>query len=213
MDRLLEVAAIHRDDTATALVGAVVRALHDAAHIDDVCVLAARVSPRRSEREAGRAEPDLVPGARPRCRRSHEQTPSTRELVAGVAGRRSEPAAVARCEPWRCSARDGVGGEDQQPAQIARAARASPRRPAAWAGPPGRGLDARLPRPDARSAQRLTCFEPLAGGGEAGRCAPAACGVAAARSGRQRAGRTARCSSSVPVCGLTPLASPRRSAA
>ena len=43
MDRLLEVAATHRDDTATALVGAVVRALHDAAHIDDVCALAARV--------------------------------------------------------------------------------------------------------------------------------------------------------------------------
>jgi serine phosphatase RsbU (regulator of sigma subunit) len=43
MDRLLRVAATHRDATAAALVGAVVRALHDPAHIDDVCVLAARV--------------------------------------------------------------------------------------------------------------------------------------------------------------------------
>jgi sigma-B regulation protein RsbU (phosphoserine phosphatase) len=44
MDRLLGVAAAHRDDTAAALVGAVVRTLHDPAHIDDVCVLAARVA-------------------------------------------------------------------------------------------------------------------------------------------------------------------------
>ena len=43
MDRLLGVAATHRDDTAATLVGAVVRALHDPAHIDDVCALAARV--------------------------------------------------------------------------------------------------------------------------------------------------------------------------
>ena len=43
MDRLLRVAAIHRDDSAAALVGAVVRTLHDPAHVDDVCVLAARV--------------------------------------------------------------------------------------------------------------------------------------------------------------------------
>jgi serine/threonine-protein kinase RsbW len=44
MDRLLGVAAAHRDDTAAALVGAVVRTLHDPAHIDDVCVVAARVA-------------------------------------------------------------------------------------------------------------------------------------------------------------------------
>jgi len=44
MDRLLGVAATRRDDTAGALVGAVVRALHDPAHVDDVCVLAARVT-------------------------------------------------------------------------------------------------------------------------------------------------------------------------
>jgi sigma-B regulation protein RsbU (phosphoserine phosphatase) len=43
LDRLLHVVAAHRDDTAATLVGAVVRALHDPAHIDDVCVLAARV--------------------------------------------------------------------------------------------------------------------------------------------------------------------------
>jgi PAS domain S-box-containing protein len=43
MDRLLGVAAAHRDDRPAALVGAVVRALHDPAHVDDVCVLAARV--------------------------------------------------------------------------------------------------------------------------------------------------------------------------
>jgi phosphoserine phosphatase RsbU/P len=43
MDRLLRVAADHRDDPVATLVGAVVRALHDPAHVDDVCLLAARV--------------------------------------------------------------------------------------------------------------------------------------------------------------------------
>jgi serine phosphatase RsbU (regulator of sigma subunit) len=43
MDRLLRVAATHREESAAELVGAVVRDLHDPAHVDDVCVLAARV--------------------------------------------------------------------------------------------------------------------------------------------------------------------------
>jgi phosphoserine phosphatase RsbU/P len=43
MDRLLRVAEAHRDGSAAELVGAVVRTLHDPAHLDDVCVLAARV--------------------------------------------------------------------------------------------------------------------------------------------------------------------------
>jgi hypothetical protein len=44
MDRLLGAAAAHSDDTAAALATAVVRTLHDPAHVDDVCVLATRVS-------------------------------------------------------------------------------------------------------------------------------------------------------------------------
>jgi sigma-B regulation protein RsbU (phosphoserine phosphatase) len=44
MDRLLRSAATHRDETAATLTTAVVRELHDPAHVDDVCVLAARVS-------------------------------------------------------------------------------------------------------------------------------------------------------------------------
>jgi serine/threonine-protein kinase RsbW len=43
MDRLLQAAAAHRDDTAARLSAALVRSLHDPAHVDDVCVLAARV--------------------------------------------------------------------------------------------------------------------------------------------------------------------------
>lgn len=43
MERLLRVAASHRDESAESFVGAVVRALHDPEHVDDVCVLAARV--------------------------------------------------------------------------------------------------------------------------------------------------------------------------
>ena len=45
MDRLLREAATHREDTVAALVAAVVHALRDPEHVDDVCVLAARVSP------------------------------------------------------------------------------------------------------------------------------------------------------------------------
>ncbi len=43
MDRLLRVAATHRDDTAATLAAAIVRSLHDPAHVDDVCILTARV--------------------------------------------------------------------------------------------------------------------------------------------------------------------------
>jgi hypothetical protein len=43
MDRLLDAAATHRDDTAATLAAALVRTLHDPEHVDDVCVLAARV--------------------------------------------------------------------------------------------------------------------------------------------------------------------------
>jgi phosphoserine phosphatase RsbU/P len=44
LDRLLRVAATHRDESAPELVARVVRDLHDPAHVDDVCVLAARVA-------------------------------------------------------------------------------------------------------------------------------------------------------------------------
>ena len=44
MDRLLRTVAGHRDETAEALVAAVGRALHDPAHVDDVCLLAVRVA-------------------------------------------------------------------------------------------------------------------------------------------------------------------------
>jgi serine phosphatase RsbU (regulator of sigma subunit) len=44
LDRLLRTVAQHREETAAALVAAVVRALHDPAHIDDVCVLAVSLS-------------------------------------------------------------------------------------------------------------------------------------------------------------------------
>ena len=44
MDRLLRAVATHRDDTPATLVATLVRALHDPAHVDDVCILAARVS-------------------------------------------------------------------------------------------------------------------------------------------------------------------------
>ena len=44
LDRLLGGAMTHRDDAPAALVGALVHALHHPAHIDDVCLLAARVS-------------------------------------------------------------------------------------------------------------------------------------------------------------------------
>jgi sigma-B regulation protein RsbU (phosphoserine phosphatase) len=44
LDRLLQGAVTHRDDAPAALVSALVHALHDPAHIDDVCLLAARVS-------------------------------------------------------------------------------------------------------------------------------------------------------------------------
>jgi sigma-B regulation protein RsbU (phosphoserine phosphatase) len=43
MDRLLRVAATHREQSAPELVASVVRDLHDPGHVDDVCVLAARV--------------------------------------------------------------------------------------------------------------------------------------------------------------------------
>ncbi|MEA2135568.1 MAG: phosphoserine phosphatase RsbU/P [Solirubrobacteraceae bacterium] len=43
MDRLLQAAATHRDETAARLAATLVRSLHDPAHVDDVCVLAARV--------------------------------------------------------------------------------------------------------------------------------------------------------------------------
>ena len=43
MERLLRVAAAHRDDSAAALVAAVVHELHHPEHIDDVCLLAARL--------------------------------------------------------------------------------------------------------------------------------------------------------------------------
>ncbi|HEV7808734.1 MAG TPA: SpoIIE family protein phosphatase [Solirubrobacteraceae bacterium] len=43
MDCLLHEVAARRDDPIAGLVAAVVRALHDAEHIDDVCLLAARV--------------------------------------------------------------------------------------------------------------------------------------------------------------------------
>ena len=43
MERLLGAVALHRQETAAALAAAVVRALHDPAHVDDVCVLAVRV--------------------------------------------------------------------------------------------------------------------------------------------------------------------------
>ncbi len=43
MDRLLAVAATHRDDTAARLTAALVRTLHDPEHVDDVCLLAARL--------------------------------------------------------------------------------------------------------------------------------------------------------------------------
>jgi sigma-B regulation protein RsbU (phosphoserine phosphatase) len=44
MDRLLGEASTHRDETPAALAAAVVRALHDPEHIDDVCLLAARIA-------------------------------------------------------------------------------------------------------------------------------------------------------------------------
>jgi PAS domain S-box-containing protein len=44
MERLLAEAERHRDADAAALAGAVVRALHDAEHADDVCLLAARLA-------------------------------------------------------------------------------------------------------------------------------------------------------------------------
>jgi phosphoserine phosphatase RsbU/P len=43
MDRLLDAVAARRDAPVAGLVAAVVRALHDAEHTDDVCLLAARV--------------------------------------------------------------------------------------------------------------------------------------------------------------------------
>ena len=43
MDRLLREVAKHRDDAPAELASSVVRALHDAEHTDDVCLLAARV--------------------------------------------------------------------------------------------------------------------------------------------------------------------------
>jgi len=43
MERLLRAVALHREETAAALAAAVVRALHDPAHVDDVCLLAVRV--------------------------------------------------------------------------------------------------------------------------------------------------------------------------
>ena len=45
LDRLLREAAAHRDAGPAELAAAVVHALHDPEHIDDVCLLAARVSP------------------------------------------------------------------------------------------------------------------------------------------------------------------------
>lgn len=44
MDRLLRQVAAHRDEPAAQLASSVVRALHDAAHTDDVCLLALRVA-------------------------------------------------------------------------------------------------------------------------------------------------------------------------
>jgi serine phosphatase RsbU (regulator of sigma subunit) len=44
MERLLREIAVHRDEPPTVLAGAVVRALHQSEHSDDVCLLAARVS-------------------------------------------------------------------------------------------------------------------------------------------------------------------------
>jgi serine phosphatase RsbU (regulator of sigma subunit) len=44
MERLLRTVALHREETAETLVATVVRALHDPAHVDDVCLLAVRVS-------------------------------------------------------------------------------------------------------------------------------------------------------------------------
>ena len=46
MDRLRATVTAHREDSAAALVAGVVRALHDAEHSDDVCLLAARVGAR-----------------------------------------------------------------------------------------------------------------------------------------------------------------------
>jgi len=44
LERLLRAVALHREETATTLGAAVVRALHDPAHVDDVCLLAVRVA-------------------------------------------------------------------------------------------------------------------------------------------------------------------------
>ena len=44
LDRLLRAVATHRDDAAAELASSVVRALHDAEHTDDVCMLVARVA-------------------------------------------------------------------------------------------------------------------------------------------------------------------------
>ncbi len=44
LDRLLREAAAPPDDTPAALAAAVVRALHDPEHVDDVCLLAARAA-------------------------------------------------------------------------------------------------------------------------------------------------------------------------
>ena len=44
LDRLLRQVAAHRDDATATLAATVVRELHDPAHVDDVCLLAARVA-------------------------------------------------------------------------------------------------------------------------------------------------------------------------
>ena len=44
LERLLRAVALHREESAEALVAAVRRALHDPAHVDDVCLLAVRVA-------------------------------------------------------------------------------------------------------------------------------------------------------------------------
>ena len=44
LERLLRAVALHREEPAATLAASVVRALHDPAHVDDVCLLAVRVA-------------------------------------------------------------------------------------------------------------------------------------------------------------------------
>ena len=99
LDRLLREVAGHRDETVARLVPAVVRALHDPQHVDDVCVLAARVArPEHRSASLDRRDPQVY---RRGARAVHERVPDERSDETQAAGRRPVEEPLSRKELLR----------------------------------------------------------------------------------------------------------------